>query len=48
MDPKLPPLAYGQTWERGGIRCTSEPNGVTCINPQGHGLELSRGAQRVF
>jgi hypothetical protein len=48
MDPKLAPLAYGQSWERGGLRCKSEPSGVTCTNPQGHGFELSRSAQRVF
>jgi hypothetical protein len=48
MDAKLAPLAYGQTWERGGLRCKSEPSGVTCVNAQGRGFELSRGAQRVF
>ena len=48
QDPKLPALAYGQTWERGGLRCRSEQSGVTCTNAQGHGFELSRGAQRVF
>lgn len=48
MNPKLAPLAYGQTWERGGLRCKSEPSGVTCVNAHGRGFELSRGAQRVF
>jgi hypothetical protein len=48
QDPKLPALAYGQTWESSGLRCRSEPNGVTCTNAQGHGFELSRGSQRVF
>ena len=48
MDPKLPALAYGQTWERGGFRCKVEQSGVTCANPSGHGFELSKSAQRVF
>jgi hypothetical protein len=47
-DERLLPLSYGQSWERGGLRCKSEESGVTCINPQGHGFELSRVAQRVF
>jgi hypothetical protein len=48
QDPRLNPLAYGQTWERGGLRCKSEPSGVTCTNARGHGFELSRSSQRVF
>ncbi len=48
MDDKLRPLAYGQTWQRDGLNCKSEPSGVTCINPQGHGFELSKGSQRLF
>jgi len=48
QDPKLPALAYGQAWERGGLRCRSDQSGVSCTNAQGHGFELSRGSQRVF
>jgi uncharacterized protein DUF6636/SH3 domain-containing protein len=48
MDPKLATLAYGQAWERNGFRCKSDQSGVTCVNPTGHGFELSRSAQRVF
>jgi hypothetical protein len=47
-DDKLTTLSYGQTWERDGLRCKSDQSGVTCVNPTGHGFELSRSAQRVF
>ena len=40
--------AYGATWQRHGFSCKSEPSGVTCVNPKGHGFELSRSGQRVF
>jgi hypothetical protein len=48
MDAKLSVLQYGRTWERSGLKCRSEQSGVTCVNPSGHGFELSRSAQRVF
>jgi hypothetical protein len=48
QDDKLTTLSYGQTWERDGLRCKSDQSGVTCVNPTGHGFELSRSAQRVF
>jgi hypothetical protein len=47
-DDKLRPLPYGETWARGGLRCKSEASGVTCVNPSGHGFEISRNSQRVF
>ncbi|MGZ5841823.1 MAG: DUF6636 domain-containing protein [Xanthobacteraceae bacterium] len=47
-DDTLPILSYGQNWQRQGLTCRSEQSGVSCINPKGHGFELSRGAQRVF
>ncbi len=48
MDATLRVLPYGATWQRDGLRCTSDQRGVNCANPQGHGFELSRSAQRVF
>jgi hypothetical protein len=48
QDDKLTTLSYGQTWERDGLRCKSDQCGVRCVNPTGHGFELSRSAQRVF
>ena len=48
MNEKLAPLAYGATWQRHGFSCKSEQSGVSCVNPKGHGFELSRSAQRMF
>lgn len=48
MDDRLPVLLYGQSFQRRGLTCKSEPGGVTCINAKGHGFQLSRNAQRVF
>jgi hypothetical protein len=48
MNDGFAPLAYGATWQRHGFSCQSEPSGVRCVNPKGHGFELSRNAQRVF
>jgi hypothetical protein len=47
-DDALRILAYGAEWEQEGFTCTSEQAGVTCVNEDGHGFELSRGAQRLF
>lgn len=33
----LPVLAYGQSSELNGIRCTSAPNGITCVKVSGPG-----------
>jgi hypothetical protein len=41
-------LAYGQTFKRGGLLCTSETTGVTCMNAAGHGFSLSRASQKIF
>ncbi len=48
QDPGLPVLAYGRSWQRGGLTCASEKTGVTCRNARGHGFTLSRAAQSVF
>ncbi|MFB9267532.1 DUF6636 domain-containing protein [Bradyrhizobium erythrophlei] len=48
MDPALPVLAYGETWQRGGFTCRSEQTGVTCSNTAQHGFMLSRAEQKVF
>ncbi len=47
-DPRLPALAYGRLWRHGAFTCKSEPTGLTCINPLGHGFSLSRASQRLF
>jgi hypothetical protein len=44
----LPPLSYGDFWREGDYTCTSERNGLTCVNSKGHGFTLSRTSQRVF
>jgi hypothetical protein len=41
-------LAYGRSWRRGELTCTSRSAGLTCCNPEGHGFVLSRESQRVF
>jgi hypothetical protein len=41
-------LGYGQTFKRGGLLCTSETSGMTCMNAAGHGFSLSRATQKVF
>lgn len=41
-------LAYGQTFKRAGLLCTSETTGMTCMNAAGHGFSLSRASQKVF
>ena len=47
-DERLPILQYGDTWKRGQFACRSERNGISCLTTNGHGFELSRGAQRLF
>jgi hypothetical protein len=46
--PSYVTLAYGKTWKRSIFTCTSRVNGVTCKNPAGHGLFVSREAWRAF
>ncbi len=48
MYPKLPALNYGQTFQRDGFTCKSEPSGVTCFNADRHGFSISRNTQSVF
>ncbi len=43
-----PKLAYGTTWTRGGIVCTSKPTGLRCVNADKHGFELSKAAAKLF
>lgn len=46
--PSYITLPYGQMWKRGVFTCWSRVNGVTCKNPAGHGLFVSREAWRSF
>jgi uncharacterized protein DUF6636 len=48
IDPGAPVLAYGHSWRRGGISCTSRPTGLTCSNRSRHGFFLSRQKWQVF
>ena len=48
IDPRLPLLAYGEVWQRGGFTCRSEQAGLTCFNATQHGFSLARSAQQVF
>lgn len=41
-------LAYGRSWRRLGISCSSRSDGLTCRNRSGHGFFLSRERQRIF
>ena len=43
-----PTLAYGSTFRRGGISCTSARLGLTCRNLAGRGFFLSRERWRIF
>ena len=48
MDPKLPVLAYGEVWQRGGFTCKSEQSGVTCFNADRRGFSIARAKQDLF
>ena len=48
LDPHARAIAYGHSWRRDGITCTSRVTGLTCANPAGHGFFLSRERWRVF
>jgi hypothetical protein len=41
-------LAYGQSWNGGGLRCTLAATGLTCRNKSNHGFFLSRENWRAF
>jgi hypothetical protein len=46
--PTAPVIAYGQTWQGGGLSCRSAISGLTCRNVDGHGFFLSRQRWRLF
>jgi hypothetical protein len=46
--PTFVTLAYGRTWRYRGFTCTSRSTGLTCTNPSGHGLFLSRESWRAW
>jgi hypothetical protein len=46
--PVYTTLAYGQSWQRGPLTCSSLITGVTCRNRTGHGLFISRQAYRTW
>ena len=48
LDPRSRVLAYGTTWRRNGITCTSRRTGLTCRNRAGHGFFLARERWRRF
>ena len=39
---------YGVSAQFGDITCFSERTGLTCTNPQGHGIFLSRRLQQAY
>ena len=41
-------LDYGKSFTRGGLKCVSQMNGMTCQNELGRGFFLSRSSQRLF
>jgi hypothetical protein len=41
-------LAYGNTWRRGGFRCSSAKTGLRCRNKDGRGFSLSRETWKRF
>jgi hypothetical protein len=42
------PLAYGEAWEKNGLRCVSRRRGLTCSSRNGKGFFLSRqGWKRI-
>jgi hypothetical protein len=47
-DPHSRVLAYGRTWRRGGIACSSRRIGLRCTNRSGHGFFLSRESWVLF
>jgi hypothetical protein len=48
LGPGAPALAYGSTFRRGGLSCTSVRSGLTCRNLAGRGFFLSRERWRIF
>ncbi|MBD2302491.1 hypothetical protein H6G77_20380 [Aulosira sp. FACHB-615] len=48
VNPQNPVLQYGKTLRHEGIVCTSRRTGLTCVNRDQRGWELSREKQRFF
>jgi hypothetical protein len=46
--PSYITLAYGKTWRQKMFSCTSQLTGVTCSNPHGHGMFISRQTWRTW
>lgn len=45
---KAPVLKYEQTWQANGLACTSNKQGLTCKNKEGHGVHLRRSQQQLI
>ena len=41
-------LAYGKTWRQKMFSCASQLSGVSCSNPHGHGMFISRQTWRTW
>ena len=46
--PRYITLAYGKTWRQKMFSCTVQLAGVTCSNPHGHGMFISRQTWRTW
>jgi hypothetical protein len=46
--PSYVTLAYGKTWRQRMFSCTSKVTGVSCSNPSGHGIFISRQTWRTW
>lgn len=46
--PGAPVLDYGRSVTLGGISCTSQQSGMTCVNMDGHGFTVARARQSLF
>ena len=46
--PSYVTLAYGKTWRQKMFSCTSKVTGVSCSNPSGHGIFISRQTWRTW
>lgn len=47
-DPVSPILGYGRAWQGRGLSCTASQAGLRCINAEGRGFEMARGALRLL
>jgi uncharacterized protein DUF6636 len=48
LDPQARVVPYGTSFVRGGFRCDSAFNGMTCKNQSGHGFFLNADVWRLF